>query len=261
MGCRRDYSGSSVSSAGDFNGDGFDDLLIGAPNADSNGNNSGSTYVVFGKDVNSSPVQLSDIASGKGGFVIEGEAQNDYSGYSVSAAGDVNGDGLDDLIIGAPFDRNSSGSTYVVFGKKGNTDKVKLSDIADKKGGGFLIKGESAEDESGYSVSSAGDINRDGFADLIIGAQYANRMEEGLGADSKGKVYVVFGKNNAEVVELSSVSKGDGGFVINGESDGAYIGTANSAGDFNDDGLIDLIIGSAAGNHNGSGSGTSYVIL
>ena len=187
-----DYSGQSIYSAGDVNGDGFDDLLIGAPNADSNGNNSGSTYVVFGKDVNSSPVQLSDIASGKGGFVIEGEAQNDYSGYSVS---------------------------------------------------------------------SAGDINRDGFADLIIGAQYANRMEEGLGADSKGKVYVVFGKNNAEVVELSSVSKGDGGFVINGESDGAYIGTANSAGDFNDDGLIDLIIGSAAGNHNGSGSGTSYVIL
>ena len=189
-----DYSGQSIYSAGDVNGDGFDDLLIGAPNADSNGNNSGSTYVVFGKDVNSSPVQLSDIASGKGGFVIEGEAQNDYSGYSVSAAGDVNGDGLDDLIIGAPFDRNYSGSTYVVFGKKGNTDKVKLSDIADKKGGGFLIKGESAEDESGYSVSSAGDINRDGFADLIIGAQYANRMEEGLGADSKGKVYVVFEK-------------------------------------------------------------------
>ena len=72
---------------------------------------------------------------------------------------------------------------------------------------------------------------------------------------------MLFLKNNAEVVELSSVSKGDGGFVINGESDGAYIGTANSAGDFNDDGLIDLIIGSAAGNHNGSGSGTSYVIL
>ena len=92
------YSGISVSSAGDNNGDGLADLIIGASGADTY---AGRTYVVFGHKESNNPVQLSDIAAGKGGFVIHGEDANDYSGSSVSSVGDHNGDGLDDLIIGA----------------------------------------------------------------------------------------------------------------------------------------------------------------
>jgi hypothetical protein len=98
-----DWSGYSVSSAGDVNGDGLDDLIVGAMYADPNGNSSGKSYIVFGK-ANNNAINLSDIANASdptGGFVINGEVVDDRSGFSISSVGDVNGDGLDDLIIGA----------------------------------------------------------------------------------------------------------------------------------------------------------------
>ncbi len=116
-----DQSGFSVSAAGDVNGDGIDDLLIGAPNADPNGTQSGASYVVFGSSAGfSSPLELSAL-DGSNGFVVNGVAVVDDSGRSVSAAGDVNGDGVDDLLIGAPgADPNGflSGASYVVFGEQ-----------------------------------------------------------------------------------------------------------------------------------------------
>ena len=98
-----DNSGNSVSSAGDVNGDGFDDLIVGAFGDDPNGDISGASFVVFGK-TDGSAVELSDVEGGAGGFVINGVSVDDNSGYSVSGAGDVNGDGFDDLIVGARYD-------------------------------------------------------------------------------------------------------------------------------------------------------------
>ncbi|MCT7950580.1 putative Ig domain-containing protein, partial [Ancylothrix sp. C2] len=125
-------------------------------------------------------VNLSNIVSGTGlplgagGFVINGEAAGDQSGRSVSSAGDVNGDGLADLIVGAfradPSSRTDAGKSYVVFGKTNNT-AIDLSSLGT---GGFIINGEAASDQSGISVSSAGDVNGDGLADLIVGARYAD---------------------------------------------------------------------------------------
>ena len=114
-----DRSGRSVSGAGDVNGDGLADLIIGAYGADANGTSSGSSYIVFGKKENANAVQLSDIAAGKGGFVIHGEAESNYSGWSVSGGGDINGDGLFDLIIGAwgadPNGNSQAGHSYVIL--------------------------------------------------------------------------------------------------------------------------------------------------
>jgi hypothetical protein len=189
-----DYSGVSVSSAGDVNGDGFDDLIVGAFRADpiTRLSNAGASYVVFGgtKVALGVQVNLSDIASGTSnlGFVINGAAALDYSGISVSSAGDVNGDGLDDLIVGArDADANGtdSGASYVVFGKT-DDDPVNLSAIASGNGG-FVINGAGAGHSSGGSVSSAGDVNGDGFDDVIVGAKNANYP--------KGASYVVFGGN------------------------------------------------------------------
>src|SRR5260221_610795 len=117
-----DYSGVSVSAAGDVNGDGFADLLIGAPGADPNGSGSGASYVVFGKAGGFSKTLELSTLDGANGFKINGEAAGDYSGRSVSAAGDVNGDGFADLLIGAPNaspNGSASGASYVVFGKAG----------------------------------------------------------------------------------------------------------------------------------------------
>src|SRR4028118_380329 len=212
-----DYSGRSVSSAGDVNGDGFDDLIIGASSADPNGiTNAGQSYVVFGSNSGfGASVNLSAL-NGSNGFAINGIAASDSSGTSVSSAGDVNGDGFDDLIVGAVFaDPNGiseAGQSYVVFGS--NTGFGAGLDLSTLNGSnGFAINGIAADDRSGWSVSSAGDVNGDGFDDLIIGAIYADPN----GIDRAGQSYVVFGSNSGFGSGLNlSTLNGSNGFAING---------------------------------------------
>ncbi len=253
-----DYSGISVSGAGDVNGDGFDDLIIGARGANPNGSRSGASYVVFGKASGFAVTLNLSTLNGSTGFKIQGVAANDYSGRSVSGAGDVNGDGFDDLIIGADkADPNSSGASYVVFGKSGGFAAT-LNLSALNGSNGFKLQGEVAYDFSGYSVSGAGDVNGDGFGDLIIGARKANPNGTGSGAS-----YVVFGKATGFGATLNlSTLNGGNGFKIQGEAALDNSGTSVSgAGDVNGDGFDDLIIGADKADPNGSNSGASYVVF
>jgi len=188
-----DDSGYSVSSAGDVNGDGFDDVIIGANRADPNGiSYAGQSYVVFGSNSGfDAGLNLSTL-NGSNGFAINGIAAIDFSGFSVSSAGDVNGDGFDDLIIGAvaadPNGIREAGQSYVVFGSNSGFDAgLNLSTLDGSNG--FAINGIAAYDQSGFSVSSAGDVNGDGFDDLIIGAIGASPN-----GTRSGQSYVVFGQ-------------------------------------------------------------------
>lgn len=257
----RDFSGWSVSSAGDVNGDGFDDVIVGARGADPNGTYSGSSYVVFGKPGGfSADIALSSLDR-TSGFRIDGATPFDVAGASVSSAGDVNGDGFDDLIVGAyGADPNGdfSGSSYVVFGKAGGfASSIDLSSLDGTTG--FRLDGVATRDFSGLSVSSAGDVNGDGFDDVIVGASGAAPS-----GPYSGSSYLVFGRSGgfAASIDLSSLD-GTNGFRLDGVSDYDSSGRpVSSAGDVNGDGYDDLIVGAYGDDPGGkNNAGSSYVIF
>ena len=191
-----DKAGSSVSSAGDVNKDGYDDVIVGAPGG-------GEAYVLYGKAggvgtvdaTGRRVVDLTDLSPADG-FVIQGGAGS--AGSSVSSAGDVNGDGYDDLIVGAPQDYvvPHAGEAYIVYGTVegiGTVDATgrRVVDLADlSPTDGFVIQGD-ASDRAGSSVSSAGDVNGDGYDDVIVGAPEGDdggdRRRRGLCAVRQGR--------------------------------------------------------------------------
>ena len=217
-----EQSGCSVASAGDVNGDGIADLVIGAEAASPTGERSlaGVSYVVFGRAGLGSggSFELQSL-NGTNGFVLNGEQVNDYSGYSVASGGDVNGDEIVDLVIGAPGALNSistAGKTYVVFGRAGlgSSGSLELSSLNGTTG--FVLYGVQSCGHSGSSVASAGDVNGDRIADLVIGVPGS---PPGINCSIAGKSYVVFGRiglGGNGSLELSSLN-GTNGFVLNGE--------------------------------------------
>ncbi|MGE5563565.1 MAG: beta strand repeat-containing protein [Bacillota bacterium] len=227
-----------VASAGDVNGDGFDDLLVAAPRDSEAGQYAGAVYVIFGKASGFTNIDLASL-SATAGYKITGAVELDGLGFSIASAGDVNGDGLDDIVVSAVGNDaagNSAGAAYVIFGKASGSTDIDLASLSPTDG--FRIIGESAYDNAGYSVSSAGDFNGDGFDDIIIGApsnQPYGRPE--------GAAYVIFGKAGGfSDIDLSSLAESDGFKIIGGETFDALGYEVSAAGDVNHDGFDDLMI-------------------
>ncbi|HMG47161.1 MAG TPA: hypothetical protein VK614_06845, partial [Allosphingosinicella sp.] len=243
-----DEAGRSVASAGDVNGDGFDDIIVGAGHA--NGY-AGAAYVVFGHGGGFATVDLGALAAADG-FALLG-ADGEQAGFSVSSAGDINGDGFDDLIVGAPYADSGAGRAYVVFGHGGTCETLNFSYLTASQG--FVISGAGESDKAGWSVAGGGDINGDGFGDLIVGAPYA---DNGGGMD-RGAAYVIFGHNGTfGPINLGAIVAGQV-FAIYGADDYDQAGRSVAfSGDFNMDGVDDLIVGAP---YSGAGdSGGAYII-
>lgn len=236
-------SGQSVASAGDMNGDGFDDVIIGARDSSQHGFGSGSAYVVFGSATQSASSLSLSTLTGANGFRVDGLNANDYVGVSVSKAGDVNGDGLSGVIIGALGDDDNatdSGAACVVFGKK--TGFPPVLDVTQLNGSnGFRLAGPPvASALAGTSVGGGSDINGDGIDDMLVGAAQDNGSASGSGA-----AYVVFGKSTAFASELQLAAlNGSDGFKLNGAATlDTTGGVVSLRGDVNGDGISDIVVG------------------
>lgn len=243
----------SVAGAGDVNGDELADLIVGTPAArDSGGITPGSAYVVFGKESRST-VRLSRL--GSHGFRIVGERRGDRAGAGVSGIGDLNGDRLADVIVGAPrvdvSDRSNAGAAYIVSGKRtGST--VELSTLG---AGGVKVAGARSGEQVGNAVASAPDMNSDGLQELLLGASQSDS-----GGRRSGAGYVVYGRRNAGAVNLSDL--GTRGFTIRGAAarEGAGYSVAG-LNDVNGDKLGDVVLGAPAARNAGRASGSAYVVF
>ncbi len=248
--------GRGASGIGDFNDDGFDDIIIAARTSDPNGSGSGACYVIFGSGgLLPTDFDISQL-DGTNGFAINGVNTNDLTGISVSSAGDVNSDGVEDLLIGARGVTNNTGAAYVIYGTTDNMPATfELSSLDGNNG--FKILGESATDWFGNDVSGVGDVNNDLIDDLMIGALTADNN----GADS-GAVYVVFGRTNfPSSVEVENLNGSDG-FMFNAPASGGRLSSVSPAGDFNNDGIDDMLMGAYYANPNMvSLAGEAYLVF
>jgi hypothetical protein len=181
-----DESGRRVAGAGDVNGDGYDDFLIGASRHDYVAPDVGKAYLILGKHSANWGMDF-PLAQASAGFV--GENAEDQAGRRVSGAGDVNGDGFADFLIGAPHNNRGgerAGAAYLMFGR---SDAAAWTSNFSLRHANVIYVGEAALDVAGYDVAPAGDVDGNGFDDILIGA-YGSKRE----TDSPGKAYVILSK-------------------------------------------------------------------
>ncbi|MDF0552331.1 hypothetical protein [Kamptonema sp. UHCC 0994] len=256
-----DGNSSGTASSGDINGDGIPDLVIGADGGTTNGGiNAGKTYVIFGQQGGfTGSINVPEL-NGTTGVVIAGLTPEERSGIALTATGDINGDGNKDIVIGAPGatvgDQINAGKTYVIFGKK-DAFPVIVNPAELNGSNGFTIFGFDAEGSAGNAVSYAGDINKDGFDDLLIGASSANSDDK----NNAGKTFVVFGSKEFPANFSLAEANGKNALVLNGVETDGLVGTAVSGGgDINGDGIDDIIVG-APGSLFQDYPGKSYAVF
>lgn len=263
---------NGIAGAGDVNGDGFDDIIIGDHNFMVGGMSDpwmdpwmggggftqpGRAYVVYGRAGGFAGMVDVSALDGSNGFALEGVDEFGLLGWSVAGLGDVNGDGVDDVAVGAAQAYTVSGQAFVLFGRKqGFPAVVRTSDL--NGANGFAVSSYLGIDTT---VSAAGDINGDGINEIAIGIPY---MPGPSGMDfGVGRSYVVFGSAQPfpALFDLFSINGGNG-FYVTGSNMGDLLGySVDSAGDVNGDLIGDLIVGAPGVSANGVPmSGRSYVL-
>ena len=223
------YFGFSVSTAGDVNGDGYADVIIGAPEYDNGHQNEGAVFLYKGS---------SEGLPASPDWISEFDVEVHYFGQSVSTAGDVNNDGFSDIIAGGSYS-NGESSESAVFAYYGNS--AGLSEFPD-----WYVGANQSNSYFGRSISSAGDVNGDGYSDIIIGAPYYDAEDW-----NDGCAFVYYGGSEG----LADTAA----WQVSGQIDALYGGSVSGAGDVNGDGFSDIIVGSPHYNGGNPYEGAAFV--
>ena len=253
-----EFNGAALASGNcDVNDDGYDDVISGAWGWGSTPDLSeGAAYVIFG----SAAPAGGNLASGATDSArIDGAADGDGTAFGVGCAGDVNDDGYDDVLIGAYSKKipgrteDVTGAAYVVLGDA-DFDDINLGFLGER---GFRIDSSLQDDHLGFFVAGAGDINQDGFDDIAVVANTASTRGRAL----NGRVSIVPGKEDVANVDLAEPNAAL--LRIDGAVDGERLGAVSRAGDFNGDGVDDIVLGSYASLSRGPGievPGAAYIV-
>ena len=233
-----DYAGSSVAGVGDVNGDGYDDIMIGAPGHDDVVAKSGQAYLVLGRS--SGWTMDTSLSNSNGSFM---DTQPWQMGQHLAGAGDVNGDEYDDILIGTGY--HNTGQYYLVLGKASGWEMdILIGNVTEA-----TFKGESSYNWLELA-SGTGDVNNDGYDDLLFGAS-----GNGERAHQAGQVYLILGR------KTGWPSIGNSNASFQGEKREDFLGRGSAwAGDFNGDGYDDILVGAAGNDENGNLSGQTYLI-
>ncbi|MCX7420916.1 MAG: integrin alpha [Planctomycetia bacterium] len=248
---RYDSFGSSVASLGDLDGDGVTDRAVGANGDDMGGPGRGALYVQF---MNSNGTVKSSVklASGtNGGPTL---ADGDFFGSSVASLGDLDGDGVTDLAVGANGDDTGGsrrGAVHVLLLNANGTVKNSKKIASGTNGGPELAK----YDRFGSSVASLGDLDGDGVTDLAVGANY-----DGTGGIRHGAVHVLLLNANGTVKSSKKIASGTNGGPELAKYD-RFGSSVASLGDLDGDGVTDLAVGADGDDTNGSNRGAVHVLL
>ncbi|MEW5989127.1 MAG: integrin alpha [Chloroflexota bacterium] len=209
------YFGGAVGRAGDVNGDGYDDVYVGADGYTNDQEEEGRVYVYYG-----SAAGLSQTAD----WIVEGDQEGAAFGHAAGAAGDVNGDGYDDLIVGADDYSNGQeeeGRAFVYYGSAAGLSLIPA----------WTAESNQAEANFGFAVGSAGDVNGDGYDEVIVGAVHYDHPQP-----DEGMAFVFYGSAGGPSLTAN--------WAAEGQQVEAWLGhSVGGAGDVNNDGYDDVLVG------------------